>query len=350
MFRLARPSRGFTLAMLIGIAATSFGQEPADIDPFGGGEKPAAEPAAGKPLSIKKSAEEVVETDFFVVDLRRTNPSTPAQLLRAAQLMTDYGRIDEATKYIERLAESNPDATVLVELQRKSGSAIFIRWIRDQRFGSTVSEFSRQVLEAASQAAENPERLQELIQRLSDANVQVRHAALVDLRDAGVSAVAPMLRVLADRGRSNDHRYVKAALVRLGQTMVAPLIGALDTLDVDQKAQVIEVLGRLHAPHATWYLVRPAIASDTPQAISSAARNALIQIVDEVPTKAEAEQYLYRQANALFNGEPVAESDYEDLVTVWHWDQAQQASVPAKLSSRRAPRSAESPAHRRWGR
>src|SRR5689334_16921150 len=84
------------------IGLTAFAQE----DPFGTAPKPAGEPAADAPAGKKTATRPppTAEREPLVIQLlRATNPSTPEQLLAAAQTALQFGRPDEAKKHLEKL-------------------------------------------------------------------------------------------------------------------------------------------------------------------------------------------------------------------------------------------------------
>jgi HEAT repeat protein len=316
-------------------AQDPFGADPFGADPFGAAKPaPKVEPAT----SEVEAATEDEETDPVVLAIRASGPRTPEQLFRAIQSLINYGRPDEAKKYAQLLLGLSPDAATLVDLQRQFGSGFLFRIIRQRDFQPEGQQLGMAVLEAGYQAARDPDRLRDLIDKLSDPDAEVRHTALVDLRDAGDAAASALVATLADPGRRANHEAARNALCRLGVTSRDPLIAALESPDSALRAQVLEVLGRLRATEALPYLLRPFLGEGEPPEVRQAAQGALLRIVGAAPSRQEAEDFLFRQAGAYLAGRIPGEPDEEGLLPVWRWDEPSKTSVAAVFDGPMASR------------
>ncbi|MFV1966848.1 MAG: HEAT repeat domain-containing protein [Pirellulaceae bacterium] len=280
-------------------------------DPFGGTT------AAPTTTTVEPEAEEETigagETDPVVLAIRATNPSTPEQLMEAIRNLVNLGRADEAKTYAQILLGLSPDANTLAQLQQKFGSGLFVRLMRKEDFQPEGDQLGRAVLEAGYQAARDPAHLQGLIDHLSDANAELRHTALVDLRDAGEAGVVALIAALADRNRATQHDHVRDALIRLGTISEAPLIGALESPDAKVRTHVIQALGRLRSGDSLPYLLRPLLSEDEPSEVRESAVQALQQIGVALPGRRDAETYLRDQATAYLHGRIPGEPDHEGL-------------------------------------
>ncbi|MDA1054907.1 MAG: hypothetical protein O3C40_31170 [Planctomycetota bacterium] len=329
---MLRKPVAFRFALLLGsclLATSTVAQDPFGIgtDPFGGtGET--LPPGTGQAAAAGKAQpKDDGETDPVVLAIRKSNPQTATDLGRAIRNVVNLGRPDEAKKYLKQLLDGSPDASTLVQLHRELGSAIFMRMSRDGRYAPEGPALGKAVLDAAYAAAHDPAHLAELIDKLSDADVAIRHTALVDLRAGGTDSVVALIGVLADGGRSTEHAAVRATLVNLKEVSVGPLVGALETRDEALLPQVIVVLSRLNASQVTPHLLRPYFTSAPDALVRQAAEYGLKKLLGELPPRHDAEQYLAREAQQYLDGKLLGRLDYEDMITFWSWDAAKNAPV-----------------------
>lgn len=321
-----------TLSVAFAAAESVPAQDP--FNPFGGqppvaGPDPAAAP--GEPAAQAASED---ERNPVVLAIRDSNPTTPKELMFAIRSLFDIGRTDEAKKYLKNLLAANPDRAALVELQNEYGSAVFFQFSRDHRLQPEGAELAKAVREAAYQAARDPARLNQLIRQLSDP--PRRYSALQELKAAGRAAVKPMLDALADPARADEHAAVRNGLAELGEPVVAPLIGALETSDARLRTQVIRTLGTIRAREAVRHLVGPFAMPGGEAEVRQAAGWALGQIVGDVPSERDVEIFLDRQARKFYEGALPAAVDYEDMITVWRWDEQSKSPVSLRVPAKDA--------------
>ncbi|MDP7017033.1 MAG: hypothetical protein QGG36_14605, partial [Pirellulaceae bacterium] len=157
-----------------------------EADPFGAGAAPdpgaaADAPAAGGGFGIS-------ETDPAILGLRESNPQTPEQLARAVQITMNLARLDEMQVYLDKLI-AGADEPAMVRLQRQFGTAFFLRLSNRRRYGDKAADFAARVIEVTATDLRQAERLQALVQQLSDVSAAARRSAMVGLQDAGVESV-----------------------------------------------------------------------------------------------------------------------------------------------------------------
>jgi hypothetical protein len=116
------------------------------------------------------------------------------------------------------------------------------------------------------------------------------------------------------------------------------LLGALETPHELLRAQVMLVLGELDTLRALPLLVSPAVNPGAPDLVRQAARDAVLAIVGQVPSRYETERYLVDRIRAYYQGALPGPMDYEDLVTVWRWDGEQGGVVPQRYPASVASR------------
>ncbi|HND51695.1 MAG TPA: hypothetical protein PLV92_04840 [Pirellulaceae bacterium] len=323
--------------MIAGLFASGHGATVvrAQDDPFGGDAKPAAGPAA-KPGSgaAKAALGETLkpERDPAVLTLRESNPTTPDELTRAVRISLDLGRLDEAKRYIVKLAAANPDEATLASLHSKFGADLFLRWSQTTELQPEGAALGRAAAAAAQRLAQDSNRLQQLVIRLSDTNPLVRRQALNNLREAGARAVEPLVRVLADPQRKEEHLTAQRALVSLGLTTVGePLIGVLEKNDPQLQGLVIEVLGELGSRRAMPFFLHPALDEKGDAELREKARTALQRTVGDVARRSDAEIFLTKRIRGYLAGDPPVRLDAEDHAELWRWDAKLNASAPRRF-------------------
>lgn len=309
---------------------------PAASDPFGGAAAPAptvpapavpAAPAGGapRPGGLPISGD---EKDAAVAAIRDMNPTTAPDLMFAVRSLYDMGRSEEARFYLLKLIELKPAPDVLVSLHRRYGEALFIRLARDPRMGPEAEPFSRAVLDAAYEADRDPERLRKLVSDLASSFPIGRYRAIDQLRRIGHAALPALFGALADPARVQQHPQIRSAIPQLGEYMLEPLLGALETDDPALRVEVIRTLGAFRNRRAAANLAAMSVDPAATREVREAAAAAIVQIVGSRPDRAQVEQFLFNRASDYFDGMLPARADYENRVTLWTWDAAQKTSVP----------------------
>ena len=297
-----------------------------ETDPFGaGGAKPGvpAGPAAA-PIDLTKPEPLVIR------QLRESNPTTPAELMQAAQATLQFGRPDETKRYLAKLIASTPAENVLAPLSRDFGDFLF-QLLREKQLQPEGKQVADAIQAAALKEVQDPGRIDALIAQLSNDDLGTRQEALFELSKSGTHVVTPALRVLADASREKEHRFIRAALAHLNASTELPILGALDVPNDYLKAQVILILGRMGSSKALMHLVRYAVDDSVPVEVRDAAKAALTKIIGPLPDRYEAERYLAQQTARLLQGQIAYQPDHDNLVELWSWDETKREVVPHKL-------------------
>ncbi len=317
------------------VAACLIAQEPAAVDPFGESkEAPKAAPASAEK---KKTTAENTETDPIVLGIRAANPKTPPEVMQAAINLANYGRADEAKRFISALIQTKLDDSTCWQLQRKFGSAPYFRLSSQPDLQPEGKQLADIVLNGAHKFVRDPARLDSLIRQLNNSQLEVRHAAFVDLQEAASDAVVAIVKVLGDSSRVAEHPTLRTALVQMGHVSVGPLLGALDARQEELRSQVIVVLGRLQVTEAVPFLLRPFLTSATGSPEQRTAEAALLRMTGELPTRAAAERTLFSLVTDYFNGLLPGKPDHENRIEMWRWDEAEQRPVRERLDTIAAP-------------
>ncbi len=289
-------------------------------DPFApnGADPPAAVPKKGEatqPQIVGPESE-------VILQLRESNPKTADEILRAADAVLNFGRVDECKRYLAKfLAAKFPDDE-LAPLPSRLGTAFFVNLGTNAKLQPEGMQISTQVLTAAKKFAEDPARLAALVKTLSDSNYEAAAAALTRLETAGPNLVGPVLQALVDPARATEHPRLYAALVELGSTTEAPLVGVLAAGPEPMQVIAANVLGQLESRDAVRHLVGPAWVAGVSPELRAAARRALTRIMGGVPSQRDSELYLLRQFEQFRDGQHPFQPDADDRVLAWQWDAA----------------------------
>lgn len=329
----------FVATCAIGVLALSLAtaQDPFDGDVEGKAGDPLEkktdkEKAKGKARQDELRLLESIKKDPLAIQhVRESNPTTSEELVRAAQITLDFGRADEAKKYLAKFLAVKADPPVLVAVGQEFSADLFIRFSREPNIQPEGKQVADLVLNATTKATRDPALLATLIGQLSDPDPARRELAREDLAAAGTAAVGALITVLGDPARAKEHRPVQGALVALATDSEAMLLGALESPNEAQRIAVIETLGYIGSHEAVPYLVRPAVDESGSSALRVAAREAIVRITGHAPNSREAEVYLQRKLDRMLDQANVLAPDLLDIVTVYRWDEAQKGPIARKL-------------------
>jgi CheY-like chemotaxis protein len=301
-------------------------EEPA-LDELDAAEKPA--PAAKKPRAEEPQEEEApkVPDDPAVRAVLESHPESPAQLLRAIQILADLGRADLAMPFVGELTKRKLDLQAKAVLADRFNSAVILRLARNELLAPALGPFLDDLFKSAEAFRRDSGRLKQAAKQLSDPDQAVRASAVLALSRARESAVAPLVAILADPKRAGEHGRAQDMLVQLGDVAIAPLLGTLESPDSALKTRVAQVLGGLRAEAATAQLLGAMISPAGTPALHSAAAAALASI-GAAPSVGEAVRLLEHAADMAL----VRSRDHADggglPREVWHWNAKQGQSMP----------------------
>jgi CheY-like chemotaxis protein len=308
-----------------------------DID---GDEKPkaAAEAKDKTPPSKEADADRKIaeisrdpNEDTLVRTLLASQPATATELVRAIKILVDVKRPEVAKLLVKRLLETKPTPRDMDQLIEQFSTAAFIQLSTVPELAPDMAKFVDSVLTGAAAYREDPQRLDNMIGALRSNNVRTRQEAVVQLARAHGAAVMPLLNVLADPKRADEHAAVRTMLVQLASDAVGPLRGTLETGDTDLKVQVIEVLGRIGDRKPLLMLLRPAVDPQADPALRAAARKAVLSITGEEVALSDAQTGLEREAARLLRYAVAHGGELVPTTEIWRWDSTKGQSVAQNL-------------------
>ncbi len=329
------------------VGRTGWAQE----DPFRGtgaaGEPPASDTAtdtategdaAGEAKDKKASEFEkrlAAEKDPLVRAILDAKPTAPDQWIHDVQALLNLSRPVFAKEYLKQFLALKPDDAELARIQSHYGSALFLRLSSAPQLQPEGAAVADAVTNAAYARMQDSARLAALVDKLSAADQATARSALVELVKAGSVAAVPMIAVLADESRTAEHSVVQVALHALDQEAVDPLIAALGSSDAALRLQVIALLGKIKSLRAVPFVLSMALApqSGADPNVAKAATKMLGDVLGDVPSRAEAIDFLTRRRDNFLTGTPPRSVDQDDQVTIWIWDATQKMPRQQKLAA-----------------
>jgi hypothetical protein len=303
-------------------------------------EAPKAEPAAkaaGKAAEEAPAAEPTPpETDPLVIAVLDSNPQSPVELVQAASVLVSRKRAVLAKPLVDKLLAANLPPEELRALARRFGPGTIVQLGLAPELAPAGRQFADAVDAAVHAAAVDPARIGRLVDQLGAPTLDERRAAAYQLRVLGPAAVAPLIKILADPAQAAQHAQARAGLVAMGDQVVPPLLGVLDSGNAPLEAQVIEVLGQLSPGEAGPAILGAAADEAAPADVHAAALRALANWKGGPVTPTEARETLEHEVRKWFAEGRLPAADVSGFVTVWQWDPAQGASVPAPVTPRQA--------------
>ncbi|HUE69501.1 MAG TPA: hypothetical protein VMP01_01320 [Pirellulaceae bacterium] len=302
-------------------------------DPFAEAAK-APEPAAadGKKGKAKLVPLEIPKAKPLLLEyLDEHKPTTPEQLLKAAQVTLNIGEPAECKKYLAGFIAAKPDDAATADLGRKLGPEFFLRLQREPDVQPEGAQAAMLVLDAMNNQARDPANLARLIGELGNSDPAQRALARNSLAEGRVEAVLALIAALANRDQASLHRQVQFTLLEMKRDSEGPLLGALESGDEALLAKVIETLGAMESHAAAPKLVRLSIAPNTPPAIRAAATAALVRTRGTSPKPEEARRYLEKLYERQLSQAQVLQPALDEPVRIWQWDASESAPVARVL-------------------
>jgi len=320
------------------------GDEPAademDADAIDSGDedepdkkKPKAKPRAKKPVFQLSDEDTKLPLEPAVQAVLESNPQTPFELLRAIDILADLDQAALAKPLVDELATRQLEPEDKAALVKQLGSARLLKLARHAELGVALAPVIDDWLRVADEVRRDPARLADVASQLTDPSERVRSQAAYELIRAGNAAVAPLVAVLADPKRAEQHGAAKELLVHLGDLAVAPLLGVLESPNAALKVQVIEVLGRLGDPVAVPQLLGALVSASGSPALHTAAEQALRRIQGGSPDVHTALATLEKSVRRALDQSRVEGDASAEPTEVWHWNASKHQCMPIRYDA-----------------
>lgn len=289
--------------------------------------------AAQQPAAAADAPQEDLtkSDDPAVQALLDTRPTTPVDLLNVIGLLLDLEQPKYAKPLLTKLLAAAADEATLDSLGRKYGNQIFFRLAATPVLQPEAQEFADKVSAAMKSAARNPERIAALVGRLLDPSLDVRAAAIANLRIGGDASAAAVGDALLKTENPNERRMYEIALAGMGEE-ARGLLGAM--LASGNKAAITSAtaaLALVEEPAVLPELYVASFAPTMPAEVSQRAGSSLTKRLGKPTHRIEAAGRLLVVAEGLYKGR--SEASAEPTV-VWHWDTTANRPASATLPRR----------------
>jgi CheY-like chemotaxis protein len=264
-------------------------------------------------------------------------PTTPEEMFAAAILTYDLARVDLAAQYLEQFDATSPDDSMLIKLRDKHGTAEFLKLAASPELQPRSKKLLESLNAAARKQSEDPQYVDSLIQRLT-AGPAEREIAIAELKNAGTRVVPEMLKQMSKPEMADHQDAFVVALARMGNQVVAPLIGALESPEPRIRAAIIDTLGWLDASEATPHLWAPAFDEQQPPGVRAAAQRALSKLNRVSPSRGTqissvtASNELKRLAKVLYRSPNLLPVNDLGAVDLWAWSDKDETVVQRSLT------------------
>lgn len=293
-------------------------QDPAD--PFGN-----AKPANAK---TAEPVTPLAQEPLVIRQIRESNPTSAEALLQAAEAVYRFGRPDECKRYLAKFVALRADDAVLAPLLRRFGDKLMLEFTQDPKLQPEGAQTAEKLLQAARRVAVDPARIDNALKQLGSDNAITLSLAVTQLEEAGVAAVAPALRVLADAGRADEHPRIRTALLELKTIAEEPLLSALAAPE-PLRIAAMTALARMKSRRALPLLLGSALAEDSSTAVKETARRAAEHILGgPLPGVVSVQNFLQREFDRVRGGQHAFKPNADDQVAIFLWDE--KSGAPAQ--------------------
>ena len=248
MTRVPTSLRCLAVPLLCASCMTAAAQDPAEIA-AAGAVAPVAAPAQPDAADIRP----IVETNPSVRAALELPRREPADYLRAIGWLIDLDRSELAKPILVELTKLQLTDAQQAALVGEFGSGALLKLARSKELAPAGAQFADACMAAANAAANDPQRIAQLVAQLTDPSAEVRVAARNDLAAVGRTGVVAALEALARERMPTRRRWLLDAAAEMQPLVVGPLLAMLSTNDMARHAEVSESFGttRYHTGSST---------------------------------------------------------------------------------------------------
>lgn len=251
-----------------------------------------------------------------------SEPTTPAEYMKAVIFTMKIARPEAAKAYIEALLALDPDDSTLIEFRTEYGTGTFLQMARFPELNPPASVLLERLNAASTRQANDPVFMDSVLKNLSGSPRET-DLAMRDLQHLGAPAASRLVQAAADPNSGVNREQAFIALTRMGESAVAPLIGYLYQGDDAQKLLAVEAFGWVATKADAPYLYSTAFATEGDPGLRQTARQAISLLLYKDPSHAGrlesfgAAAQLRLTAEKLLKGESVMEPEEDGLIPVW---------------------------------
>lgn len=270
----------------------------AEESPFG----VPATPAEAAPQEEQEELElpEVPQPeDPAVAALLATQPETPDEKIRAAVILAQLGETERAKEFLSEVLAADLDDDTLAQLGATLGSTQLFQMAGNPELAPQGKQLSQAIFEARNRKLRDPQRIANLIQQLQSGDSDAYWQAIDGLQEAGEAAVGPLIEVLTDTQRSEEHGRIHRALATLGDDAIKPLTALLAADDPTVQKAGIRTLVAIEAREAAVDLMGLVDDPRIESQVRTLAAQAVTALVGRETTRAQRVRQVVSKVEAL---------------------------------------------------
>ncbi|MHC4758820.1 MAG: HEAT repeat domain-containing protein [Planctomycetota bacterium] len=236
---------------------------------------------------------------------------------------TKIGRLDLAKGYAQNILSSNPDPVQLLEFSQSNQAAYeLLLNIIEKSPDPELTELANQIIQIIERGSvikrSDSVLIAQEVRRLS-VNARSKLAAVKRLQSSGEFAIPFMLDAMADTGRKEELANIIWALPQIGKPAIRPLAVALQTENVEIKAEMVKAMAQIGYPQSLPYLKYIVEKDNSPEMRALATENILK--IDPSALNVSAAQLFYSLGeNYYYHAESLGVKDDIELANIWFWD------------------------------
>jgi hypothetical protein len=196
------------------------------------------------------------------------------------------------------------------------------RWLNVEPMRDTTQKIINTLKQGEQGRYSDPKWIAQQIERLS-VNERAFMMALDELRNSGEYAAAVGIDYLRDPNKRQFHARTRDALVRLGRTLLNPLVAVLESKDKGTLITTIGILGDIGYPSAAPYIQR-VYETQQPgmEQVKAAAAVALAKLGVANPQQTKAADLFVDLGEKFYYGNATITNDqrFTDSANIWFWD------------------------------
>ena len=308
-------------------------------------EKNALATATDSGVQVSRNRFDPSERSAVVLSLRNSPPRTASELARAIQLMARIRRWDEVGHWLDEAVKLGLNEENASQMVQSAGTQTFLQLTSLEKNLSDLRKANaKKILDLASRAANDPNKLIGNVQSLRSENRTVRIQAHRALESAGNRGVAALINLLLAESSIAPNATMCEAFSLMGKPAFAAWQTAMSTPHSDARGRLAQLAVRSGEPSLTTELCVAAID----QRINQDVRNELAKIASNRNKSIPSGSAIYRHSieqmqKSLSAFQSIRWMDEPDSFMTWQLSSDGRAVVekPARLADLDWTRSAQ---------
>ncbi len=271
----------------------AFAQDPFSTDEFGDVAKETAATSEKNENRNESDRLDEKERSAVVLSFRANPPRSPAELARAIQLMARIRRWDEVGRWIDEAAKLGLTEKTATQMVQVAGAQTFVQLIGlESGLSDLRKSNAKKILALASDAANNPKKLNESVVMLRSPNKSERIEGFRSLESAGNRGIAALINHFLGEGASAPTPTMCEAFSLLGKSSFAAWQAAMATSHAEARGKLALLASRAGDPSLTTELC---VVANDPR-VDQEVRDELAKIAASRNKKIPSSQLVFRHS------------------------------------------------------